>query len=544
MRALPPLPPRPRSPSLGRLLIGLARPPLPLLLGLDPVGLALLQGIALLVEVGAEVVDHLPDRLPQRLLVLIRELAGLVDPVEQVLVLGVEPGEQIGEELGYPLGLDPVQIAAGAGVDRGDLLGHVHRLALLLVERLDHSLTAAKRRLSLGIELGAELGEGLELPVLGEVEPQPPGHLLHRLGLGVAADPRDRGADVDRRAYPRVEEIGLEEYLSVGDRDHVGRDIGRDVAGLGLDHRQRGQRARTLVVGELHRPLEQPRMEVEDIARVGLAAGRTAEQQRHLPVGRGVLGEVVVDAECVLSLVQEVLAHRATRVGSDVLDRRRLVGGGGDDDRRVHCPGLLQGLHHLDHRGHPLPDRDVDADQVGILVVDDRVDRDRGLSGLAVADDQLALTAADRDHRVDRLEPGLHRLLNRLAMDDARSLELRAAGLAGVDVALVVERPSERIDEAAEQLLAHRDLQQPLGPPHRVAFGDLVPLAEEHSPDVVLLQVEGQPDDVVRQVKHLQRHAVVDAMDAGDPVADLEHGPDLGEVRRPGLHSLDPLAQD
>ena len=114
----------------------------------------------------------------------------------------------------------------------------------------------------------------------------------------------------------------------------------------------------------------------------------------------------------------------------------------------------------LDDGGHPLADRDVDADQVLVLVVDDRVDRDRRLAGLAVADDQLALAAADRDHRVDRLEAGLHRLVDRLALDDARGLELGRAGLGRVDLALVVERAPERVDDPAEQLLADRDLEQ------------------------------------------------------------------------------------
>ena len=50
------------------------------------------------------------------------------------------------------------------------------------------------------------------------------------------------------------------------------------------------------------------------------------------------------------------------------------------------------------------------------------VDRDGGLAGLAVADDQLALAAADGDQRVDGLEAGLHRLVHRLARNDARRL--------------------------------------------------------------------------------------------------------------------------
>ena len=63
------------------------------------------------------------------------------------------------------------------------------------------------------------------------------------------------------------------------------------------------------------------------------------------------------------------------------------------------------------------------------LLVDDRVDDHRGLAGLAVTDDQLALAAADRDQRVDRLQAGLHRLMHRLARDDAGRLDLDAAAL-------------------------------------------------------------------------------------------------------------------
>ena len=46
--------------------------------------------------------------------------------------------------------------------------------------------------------------------------------------------------------------------------------------------------------------------------------------------------------------------------------------------------------------------------------------RDRGLAGLPVADDQLALAAADRNHRVDGFDAGLQRLFHRLPVDHAR----------------------------------------------------------------------------------------------------------------------------
>ena len=81
------------------------------------------------------------------------------------------------------------------------------------------------------------------------------------------------------------------------------------------------------------------------------------------------------------------------------------------------------------------------------------------------------------------------------------------------------------------------------GAADRLALLDLVPLAEERGADVVLLEVEREADDAVLELEHLEREAVLEAVDAGDAVADLQDGADLGEVRL-DVELLDPLAQD
>ena len=96
--------------------------------------------------------------------------------------------------------------------------------------------------------------------------------------------------------------------------------------------------------------------------------------------------------------VAEIFAHRAAGIRRDVLHRRRIGSRGGDDDGVIHGAVIFERLHHLRHGGALLPDGDIDADHVAALLIDDRVERDGGLAGLAVADDQLALAAADRDH--------------------------------------------------------------------------------------------------------------------------------------------------
>ena len=106
-----------------------------------------------------------------------------------------------------------------------------------------------------------------------------------------------------------------------------------------------------------------------------------------------------------------------------------------------------------------------------------------------------------------------------------------------------VERVAERIDHAAEQRLAYGNAGDLAGALDGLALADVLPLAEQRSADVVLLEVEREPDDAVLELEHLHRDGVLEPVDPGDPVADLEHRPDLREV---GLDVvlLDPLAQD
>ena len=47
----------------------------------------------------------------------------------------------------------------------------------------------------------------------------------------------------------------------------------------------------------------------------------------------------------------------------------------------------------------------------------------------------------------------------------------------------------------------------------------LLPVAEQHGADVVGLEVQREAGHVVRQLEHLERHAVLEAVDAGDAVA-------------------------
>ena len=291
-------------------------------------------------------------------------------------------------------------------------------------------------------------------------------------------------------------------------------------------------------------------MHVEHVAGVRLAARRAAKHQRHLAVGGGLLGQVVVHAERGLALlVHEVLGERAAGVRREELQRRRVGGRGDDHDGVLDRAGLPEPLHHRRHRRLLLADGDVHADDAGALLVDDRVDRDGGLAGAAVADDQLALATADRDHGVDGLDAGLQRLVDRLPHDDAGRDDLdRPAGLR-LDRAQAVDRLAERIHHATEHLRAGRHLEQAAGAADLVAFLQHEVVADDGGADRVLVQVEHQGDDGLARLprgdlEHLVGHRRLEAVDAGDAVGHAEHRTNLGVLRRRQVGRRDFLEED
>ena len=99
------------------------------------------------------------------------------------------------------------------------------RLILQLLQNFHQARAAVELLLRGGIQIAAELREGRELAVLREVQTQRTGHLPHGFDLRRAADAADRVADVDGGPDALVEQIRLEEDLTVGDRNDVRRDV-------------------------------------------------------------------------------------------------------------------------------------------------------------------------------------------------------------------------------------------------------------------------------------------------------------------------------
>src|SRR5438309_2719949 len=198
------------------------------------------------------------------------------------------------------------------------------------------------------------------------------------------------------------------------------------------------------------------------------------------------------------AVIAEIFAHRAAGVRRKELERRRLGRSRGDHDRIFHRAIFLERADDLGDGRALLADGDIDAVEllalfaalVDFLLVDEGVERDGGLAGLAIADDQLALAAANGNERVKRLEPGLYRFVHGLAWDDAGRLHLHPATLRRVDRALAVNGVAKAIHDPSQEPLANRHVDDRAGPLDGRTFLDLRIGAEDDDANVVGLEIE------------------------------------------------------
>src|SRR5690606_2045264 len=214
-----------------------------------------------------------------------------------------------------------------------------------------------------------------------------------------------------------------------------------------------------------------------------------------------------------------------------------------------HGAGAAEALHHGSHRRRLLSDCDIDADDAGALLVDDRVDGDCRLACSAIADDELALSAADRDHGVNGLDAGLERLLHGLPDDDSRCVRLHLTSGGSHYLGTAVNGTAKRVYYASDQRRADRHLEHASRAADFIALLELEVVAEDNGADVVFLEVECEGGDNLAgfgrsDLEHLSGHGAHESVDASDTVLDLENGAYLFNVERREVSSFDLAEED
>merc|ERR1740123_2491301 len=238
--------------------------------------------------------------------------------VQQRLLCSLDVGKELLLKLGDLCGVDLVQESPDTAVNDGDLILDGHGHVLTLLQQLSQPHASAQQLLGGSVKIRTELSESSDL--------------LHGFGLSSRTDTGHGQTDVDGGSDTLVEQLCLQEDLSVSDGNDIGGDVGRHVTGLGLNDGQSGEGAATHGVTHLGSSLQQTGVEVEHISGVGLTTGRTPQKKGHLSVGHGLLGQVVEDDDSVHAVVSEVLSHGHSGVGSEVLQGSGVRGSGGHNN--------------------------------------------------------------------------------------------------------------------------------------------------------------------------------------------------------------------
>ena len=243
-----------------------------------------------------------------------------------------------------------------------------------------------------------------------------------------------------------------------------------------------------------------------------------------------MLGKVVVDDQDALALGHEILSQCSACIGCNVLQGSRIGGRGGHDGGVAHGTVLLEVLGHAGDGRSLLADGNIDAEHAGVLLIQDGIGGNGGLAGLAVADDQLTLAAADGEHGVDGQDAGVKRGIHALALQNAGGLLLDGVVAFGVHRALAVNGLAQRVDDAAQETITHRDAGALAAAGHQSAHAHGLGTVEQHDAQLARVHAFDHALGTVLKGNDLTINGLVhalhlhDAIGRGDDHAALGRG--------------------
>jgi len=221
-------------------------------------------------------------------------------------------------------------------------------------------------------------------------------------------------------------------------------------------------------------------MQIKHITRIRFASRRTPEKKRHLTVCLCMFRKVVKDNQCMPPGIPKKFAHGRTGIRCNELHRRRIVCGRMDDNGIIHSPRLFEIRNNLCYRRTFLTDGDINTIdrfdsiffcffRMGILLIDDGIESNSRFSGLAVADNQFTLTAADGPRiTYSKSFPGSNPAFVQLTLVRSGDVEYREAA----DEDDPIEFKLNEAETAEVFTLAEKldHFKRPLETPIKVAF--------------------------------------------------------------------------
>ena len=170
-------------------------------------------------------------------------------------------------------------------------------------------------------------------------------------------------------------------------------------------------------------------MQIEHIARISLTTGGTSKDKRYFTISYSLLRQIIVYYKRMQSAIPEIFANGGSGKRSIILECGRLCSRSSYYYSIGHGSVFTQYLHGIGNSRSFLAYCYIYAiNGIALLIIGFLINYsvygNSSLTCLTIADDQLTLTSADRNHGIDSLKTCLKSLIYRLSVNNARSLAI------------------------------------------------------------------------------------------------------------------------
>ena len=208
----------------------------------------------------------------------------------------------------------------------------------------------------------------------------------------------------------------------------------------------------------------------------------------------------------MLTSVHPLLSNCATSVRSKELERCWVSSRSHNNNGVLKCAEVFESLYGLSNRRVLLTNCHVDALNTLSLLIKDCVNRNSGLTGFAVTNDELALSTSNWGHGVNGLDTSLEWLSYWLATCDSWGLDFHTTLLRVNEWSLAVDWLSECVHHATKQCVTYWHRKNAASGANNLLFFDAVNGSKNYSTNGLFIEVHCESECSVLELKQLVNH--------------------------------------
>lgn len=432
-----------------------------------------------------------------------------------------------------------VEIEVKKGIDKGKMILSIKRREMRMIKELGKERKEVEKEMSWRVKIGKEMWEGRNLKIMGKIEIDRKGKMINGIDMGRRKKERKRKEEVKRREDKMIEKVGLEEDMEVGDRDKIGRNEGRKVVEMSLDERKRSKREREVLVVEIWRELEKKGVKVEKVERIRLKERRKKKKKRNMEIRERMIRKIVIEDEGVMEVVKEILKNGEERKRREIMNRGRIGWGGRKEDRILEWEELLEKIKEMGKGRKIMEKGEIEEIKIVIvreivvdrIMVEEGVENDRGIEGMEVEDEKIEMEEEKRDKRVDGIEEGRNRIMERIERNNEGRIEVKEEELIGIDREIEVNRIEERIEKEEKKLGKKRKVEDWEGEIEEIELIDVKVGKEDKEEEIVDLKVKRNEENEKGELENLKGMKIIKKIEEGDKVEKGKKMKEIGEIR-------------